>query len=84
MKILAIGGTYKVGSRVIEELVIRGATVRALVRNKEAEAKHPKRVEPATGDALGPVAVEKAMNGVDTLYLLNAVTPDELTQGLIA
>jgi uncharacterized protein YbjT (DUF2867 family) len=84
MKILAIGGTGKVGSRVMEELVNRGATVRALVRNKEAEAKLPKRVEPAIGDGLDPVAVEKAMNGVDKLYLLNAVAPDELTQGLIA
>jgi uncharacterized protein YbjT (DUF2867 family) len=28
--------------------------------------------------------VEKALEGVDKLYLLNAVTPDELTQGLIA
>jgi uncharacterized protein YbjT (DUF2867 family) len=28
--------------------------------------------------------MEKALHGVDKLYLLNAVTPDELTQGLIA
>jgi uncharacterized protein YbjT (DUF2867 family) len=36
------------------------------------------------GDLLDPVSVEKALHGVDKLYLLNAVTPDELTQGLIA
>jgi uncharacterized protein YbjT (DUF2867 family) len=84
MKILAIGGTGKVGARVIEELTKRGATVRALVRNKEAQGKLPKQVEPAIGDALDPVAVEKAMKGVDKLYLLNAVVPDELTHGLIA
>jgi uncharacterized protein YbjT (DUF2867 family) len=28
--------------------------------------------------------LEKALDGIDKLYLLNAVTPDELTQGLIA
>jgi hypothetical protein len=33
---------------------------------------------------LDPVSVEKAMHGVDKLYLLNAVSPDELTQDLIA
>jgi len=36
------------------------------------------------GDLIDPVSVEKAMAGVDKLYLLNAVLPDELTQGLIA
>jgi uncharacterized protein YbjT (DUF2867 family) len=36
------------------------------------------------GDLLDPVSVEKALHGVEKLYLLNAVTPDELTQGLIA
>jgi uncharacterized protein YbjT (DUF2867 family) len=35
------------------------------------------------GDLLDPVSVEKALQGVDKVYLLNAVVPDELTQGLI-
>ncbi len=84
MKILAIGGTGTVGSQVIKQLVERGATVRALVRNQESAEKLPKQVEPAIGDLLDPVAVHKALEGVDKLYLLNAVVPDELTQGLIA
>ena len=44
----------------------------------------PKGVEVVVGDLLDPVAVRKALDGVDKLYLLNAVVPDELTQGLIA
>jgi uncharacterized protein YbjT (DUF2867 family) len=84
MKILAIGGTGSVGSEVIRQLLKRGADVRALVRNKESASKLPKEVEPAIGDLLDPVAVQMAMGGVDKLYLLNAVTPDELTQGLMA
>ena len=36
------------------------------------------------GDLLDPVFLEKALDGIDKLYLLNAVTPDELTQALIA
>ncbi|MBO0797404.1 MAG: NmrA family NAD(P)-binding protein [Blastocatellia bacterium] len=37
-----------------------------------------------SGDLLDPVSVEKALDGVDKLFLLNAVVADELTQGLIA
>lgn len=84
MKILAIGGKGKVGSAVVNELVRRGADVRALVRKKEGSSKMPPGVETVEGDLLDPVSVDKALDGVDKLYLLNAVVPDELTQGLIA
>ena len=84
MKILAIGGTGKVGSEVIKEISKRGAEVRALVRKKEAGKKMPPSVEVVEGDLLDPVSVGRALDGVDKLYLLNAVVPDELTQGLIA
>jgi uncharacterized protein YbjT (DUF2867 family) len=84
MKILVIGGTGHVGSEVIKQLVQRGASVRALVRKHDATTKMPKGVEVTQGDLLDPVSVGKALDGVDKLYLLNAVAPDELTQGLIA
>lgn len=84
MKILVTGGTGTVGSHVVQQLLERGATVRALVRSGESARKLPRQVEPVIGDLLDPVAVHKAMEGVDKLYLLNAVVPDELTQGLIA
>ena len=84
MKILVIGGTGKVGSEVVQELRKRDAPVRALVRKKEGSAPSPRGVELVEGDLLDPVSVEKALDGVDKLYLLNAVVPDELTQGLIA
>ena len=84
MKILVVGGTGTVGSQVIQQLIERRATVRALVRNNESATKLPKQVEPMIGDLLDPIAVHKALEGVDKLYLLNAVVPDELTQGLIA
>ena len=84
MKILVTGSTGKVGSVVLKELIKRGADVRVLVRKKNASAEASTGVDVAVGDLLDPVSVEKAMDGVDKLYLLNAVTPDELTQGLIA
>lgn len=82
MKILVTGGTGKVGSALLKELVKRNVSVRALVR--KADAKLPDGVEAVVGDMLDPVSVGKALDGVDKLYLLNGVTPDELTQGLIA
>jgi uncharacterized protein YbjT (DUF2867 family) len=82
MKILVIGGTGHVGSEVVKELKKRDADVRVLVR-KAGEKSLP-GVEMVVGDLLDPVSVEKAMKDVDKMYLLNAVTPDELTQGLIA
>jgi uncharacterized protein YbjT (DUF2867 family) len=84
MKVLVTGGTGKVGSEVIKELVKRDVSVRALVRKQEASTKLPKGVEIIQGDLLDPISVRKALDGVDKLYLLNAVVPDELTQGLIA
>jgi uncharacterized protein YbjT (DUF2867 family) len=82
MKILAIGGTGNVGSEVVKELKKRNADVRILVRKKDTAT--PEGVEVVVGDLLDPVSVQQALHGVDKLYLLNAVTPDELTQGLIA
>ena len=82
MKILVTGGTGHVGSEVVKELRKRDADVRVLVRKRGPA--FPSDVEVAIGDLLDPVSVRKAMDGVSKLYLLNAVTPDELTQGLIA
>jgi uncharacterized protein YbjT (DUF2867 family) len=82
MKILVTGGTGRVGSEVVKELQKRKADIRLLVRKNDAPT--PTGVEAVIGDLIDPVSVEKAMAGVDKIYLLNAVLPDELTQGLIA
>jgi uncharacterized protein YbjT (DUF2867 family) len=80
MKILVVGGTGNVGAEVVKELQKRNADIRLLVRKEGTPV--PKGVEVAIGDLLDPVSVYKALDGVDNLYLLNAVTPDELTQAL--
>jgi len=82
MKILVTGGTGHVGSEVVKQLQKRNAEVRLLIRKEGVPV--PAGVEPVIGDLLDPVSIQKAMQGVDKLYLLNAVLPDELTQGLIA
>ena len=82
MKVLAIGGAGNVGSEVVKEPSKRKVQVDVLVRKEDART--PEGARAVTGDLLDPVSVENALRGADKLYLLNAVTPDELTQGLIA
>jgi uncharacterized protein YbjT (DUF2867 family) len=84
MRILVTGGTGKVGSEVIKALVKRNVSVCALIRKQEASTTMPEGVEVSLGDLLDPVAMRKSLDGIDKLYLLNAVVADELTQGLIA
>src|SRR5450755_158063 len=84
MRILVTGGTGRVGSEVIKALVKRNVSVRALVRKQDASTTMPKGIEVSLGDLLDPVAIRKSLDGIDKLYLLNAVVADELTQGLIA
>ena len=83
MKILVTGSTGKVGSEVVKQLRSRGAQVRVLVR-KASAGKAAADTEVVIGDLLDPVSVEHALQGVDKLFLLNAVVPDETTQALIA
>nr|WP_207217833.1 MULTISPECIES: NmrA/HSCARG family protein [Sorangium] len=83
MTILITGATGTVGRQVVEQLAKRGADVRALVRDP-AKANFPAGVAVAQGDLLDVDSLRSAFSGVSTLFLLNAVVPDELTQALIA
>jgi len=83
MTILVTGATGTVGRQVIEQLVKRGADVRALVRDP-AKANFPAGVVVAQGDLLDVDSLRGAFSGVSTLFLLNAVVSDEFTQALIA
>lgn len=83
MTILVTGANGTVGRQVVEQLVKRGADVRALVRDS-AKANFPAGVSVVQGDLLDPDSVRAAVQGVSTLFLLNAVAPDEFTQALIA
>jgi uncharacterized protein YbjT (DUF2867 family) len=82
MKVLAIGGAGHVGSEVVKELLKRNAEVDVMVRKEGTKVSQGANA--VVGDLLDPAFLEKALNGIDKLYLLNAVTPDELTQALIA
>jgi uncharacterized protein YbjT (DUF2867 family) len=82
MTILVTGATGTIGRNVVDQLVRRGADVRALVRDA-ATANLPDGVEVAQGDLLDVDALRVAFSDVSTLFLLNAVVPDEFTQALV-
>ncbi|UWZ84204.1 SDR family oxidoreductase [Occallatibacter riparius] len=82
MKILVTGATGNVGREVVKNLLNRGVEVRALARKPES-VSFPAGVEVVQGDLTDPESVRAAVNGVDKLFLLNAVVADELTQALI-
>jgi len=83
MTILITGATGNVGRQVVQQLVNRGADVRALVRDP-SKANFPAGVNVVQGDLLDVDSMRLAFKGVSTLFLLNAVVPDEFTQALIA
>ena len=83
MTILVTGATGNVGRNVVDQLVQRGASVRALVRNP-AKADFPSGVDVVQGDLLDVDSLRSAFQGVSTLFLLNAVVPDEFSQALVA
>jgi uncharacterized protein YbjT (DUF2867 family) len=83
MTILVTGATGTVGREVVAQLVKRGADVRALVRDP-AKANVPARVSVVQGDLLDVDSLRSAFAGVSTLFLINAVVPDEFTQALLA
>ncbi|NSY72595.1 NmrA/HSCARG family protein [Agrobacterium tumefaciens] len=83
MTILVTGATGNIGALVIQHLVNRGADVRALVRDP-SKANFPAGVAVVKGDFLDVDSLRSTFDGVSTLFLLNAVVPDEFTQALIA
>jgi len=83
MTILVTGATGTIGRNVVQQLVQRGAGVRALVRDL-AKADFPVGVEVVQGDLLDVDSLRSAFSDVSTLFLLNAVVADEFTQALIA
>jgi uncharacterized protein YbjT (DUF2867 family) len=83
MTILVTGSTGTVGSQVIANLAKKGADIHALARAPE-KAKFPRGVTPVKGDFTDVDSMRAALAKTRTLFLLNAVTSDEVTQALIA
>jgi uncharacterized protein YbjT (DUF2867 family) len=82
MSILVTGATGTVGSLIVQRLAETGADVKALVRQR-GKVRFPAGVTEAVGDLTDVSSLRAALSSVRTLFLLNAVTPDEVTQALI-
>lgn len=82
MSILVTGATGTIGSLIIERLATAGAEVKALVR-QAGKGAFPAGVTEVVADLTDVPSMRAALSSVRTLFLLNAVTPDEVTQALI-
>ncbi|MCC4613865.1 NmrA/HSCARG family protein [Xanthomonas campestris pv. esculenti] len=83
MSILVTGATGTVGSLVTQGLADAGAQVTALVRQR-GKRPFPAGVTEVVADLTDVASMRAALASARTLFLLNAVTPDEVTQALIA
>jgi uncharacterized protein YbjT (DUF2867 family) len=82
MSILVTGATGTIGSLIVERLAAAGAEVKALVRTP-GKVSFPKGITEVAGDLTNVAAMRTALSSVRTLFLLNAVVADEVTQALI-
>src|SRR5690349_4803838 len=83
MSILVTGATGTIGSLVVQGLAEARADVKSLVR-QAGKRSFPAGVTEVQGDLTDVPSMRAALSSVRTLFLLNAVTPDEVTQALIA
>lgn len=84
MKIVVTGGTGTVGSHVARELSARGAQVSVLTRNPAKANNLPSGVKAVEGDLLSVKTVQQVFNGIDGVFLLNAIGNTEAHEGLQA
>ncbi len=83
-KIVVIGGTGKVGSQTVQELLKRGAAVRVMTRSEKRMATLPKGVEGVIGSMLEPQSLPAVFAGADKLFLITPLDRDETVQGIDA
>jgi uncharacterized protein YbjT (DUF2867 family) len=83
-KILVIGGTGTVGSHVVRELLARKVVVQVLTRSKDKARGLPAGAEAVIGDLLDPKTVRSVFKGVDSVFMLLAVSTTETHEGLMA
>jgi uncharacterized protein YbjT (DUF2867 family) len=81
MNILVTGSTGTIGSLVVRGLAAQGASVHALTRDPD-KVSFPVGVTAVKGDMTDIPSMRAALKEIDTLFLLNAVVADEVTQAI--
>ena len=67
--ILVVGGRSKIGSALIDELVAKGESVRALLRSSEGTDSLPAGVEGVTGDLADTDSLRAATDRAEKMFL---------------
>jgi uncharacterized protein YbjT (DUF2867 family) len=77
--ILVTGATGKVGQEVVRQLAAADVPVRALVRDpmRASDIRLP-GVEIAVGDLAAPDTLDKALSGIDRVFLLSPADPEQV------
>jgi uncharacterized protein YbjT (DUF2867 family) len=84
MKTLVIGGTGNVGSVVAAGLRKRGVEVRIMSRSQDKLNRLPKGMQGVMADLDEPDTLAAAFEGMDGVFLINSVGPNETNAGLNA
>jgi uncharacterized protein YbjT (DUF2867 family) len=81
MAILVVGSSGTIGTHVVRELAKRNADVHALTH--KSKPRLPQGVTPVNGDVTDIESMRRALVGINTVFLLNPVVPDELHRALL-
>ena len=67
MTVLVIGATGSIGNLVVEEALLRGHSVRALVRSQQKAGRLSAKAEAVIGDLTRPDTLAAAVKGIDAV-----------------
>jgi uncharacterized protein YbjT (DUF2867 family) len=75
--ILITGGTGSVGSEIVRQLAMTGASIRVLARRPEKAQAAPAGVAYVAADLARPETLAPAMEGVSTMLLLSGMSAEQ-------
>jgi uncharacterized protein YbjT (DUF2867 family) len=82
MKVLVVGGTGTVGSAVVTHLRAGGIEPRVMSRSAARASALPAGTPLVVGDLAVPASLPAAFSGIDGVFLLAPVGPDETAQAV--
>ncbi|MBK7091182.1 MAG: NmrA family NAD(P)-binding protein [bacterium] len=81
MSIFIVGGTGTVGTQALLNLLEAGEKVSVMTRSAERAASLPSGVNGVVGNLSDPPSLTKAFSGIEKLFLITPVHPDEAVHG---